>query len=145
MDSGGLFAQIAAQFFDETLENDAVNAGLDLLKRAGGTLAGRDAGAIADELFGAIEANSDGFCDTVADSAARGAFRAGRGDAFDALAAELEKQGYKLTMIRVCAMEKASCDSCKNANGQPLGPGEDITAIHEGPPDTCECMAVESI
>jgi hypothetical protein len=142
---GGLFAQISAQFFDEALENDATNAGISMLKKYGDAIGDQDAGTLADELFGAISENSDGFCDTIADMGARGDFRAGRDDAFDALAKELEKQGYKLQMIRVCAMEKASCASCRDANGQPLAPGEDITAIHEGPADTCECEAMESI
>jgi hypothetical protein len=142
---GGLFAQIAAQFFDEALENDATNAGISMLKKYGDSITDRNAGELADELFGAIDDNADGFIDTIADQSARGSFRKGRGDEFDQVADELERQGYKLQMIRVCAMEKESCDSCREANGQPLDPGEDITAIHEGPPDTCECEAMESI
>jgi hypothetical protein len=142
---GGLFARIAAQFFDEALENDATNAGISMLKKYGDAIRDQNAGELADELFGAIDDNSDGFIDGIADQTARPAFRKGRSDEFDALAAELEKQGYKLQMIRVCAMEKDSCDSCREANGQPIDPGEDITEIHEGPPDTCECAAMESI
>lgn len=142
---GGLFAEIAAQFFEQELTDDATKAGISIAQQYGDALQDQDAGALADELFGGIGENSDGFIDVISDSAARGSFRAGRGDAFDEIAAELARQGYTLQMIRVCAMEKASCDSCRDANGQPLEPGEDITAIHEGPPETCECEAMESI
>ncbi len=143
--SGGFFADLAAQFFDSTISNDAENAGIEALQKYGPDITDQDPEDLAGELYDAIADNSDAYCDTIADSAARGSFRAGRSDAFDEIRQELAKQGYDLKMIRICAMEKASCDSCRDASGQALAPGEDITDIHEGPAETCECEAVESI
>ncbi len=142
--SGGLFADIAAQFFDETIGNDAANAGIEALKKYGPDVTDQDVDELEDELYGAIADNADGFCDTIADSAARGTFRAGRGDAFDEIRQELAKQGYELRTIRICAMEKNSCDPCIDANGQTVTPGEDLSAICLGK-EACECEEGESI
>jgi hypothetical protein len=146
----GIVADLAfntAEDLDTDLANATRKAAIDKLRDPSVDIDSMDAGELADALFGAIGdvAYVDQGMDAAADAAVRSAFRYGRGDAFDEIAAELAKLGYTLQMIRACAMEKDSCDSCVRADGQPLAPGEDITDIHEGPPESCECEAVESI
>ena len=103
----------------------------------------QDAGELADELFTSIDDNSDGFIDGLAAQATRGTFRGGLSAEAQAIDDEMVKLGIKTQWVRSCAFEKDSCQSCEDADGQPIDPDDDLTMIHEGPPDTCECRPVE--
>lgn len=138
-----LYAELAVQDFAERIGDAVVNVGNDLRRAHADDFGSRTANAITEELSQAVSERSSGFIDNIAVGAARDTFRAGRESAFEAIKRELEKQGVKVRFVRVSAMEKSSCASCKNADGEEVEPGEDITAIHEGPPETCECMTAE--
>jgi hypothetical protein len=146
----GLIAEVTVQDIDADLANATRKAAIDL-KRVGAAheppLQDMDAGDIADELFGAIGdvAYVDNGLDQAASGAARTAFREGRDDEFQQIVDELKKQGVEVKLIRVSAREKESCQSCLDADGEEVDAGEDITAIHEGPPETCECEVMESV
>ena len=141
---GGLLAEIMAEYFDATLDNDATNAGLALLRKYRTEIGEQPPDDLTREAYDAIDANADGWIDSGADNAARGAFRRGRSDEFTAIQNELKKLGYEPVFIRVCAMEKNSCEPCINANGRQIEPGEDLSAICLGK-ELCECSEMETI
>jgi hypothetical protein len=141
-----LHAQNAVQDFDNRLADATRNVANDL--RRAKNLDDMTAGEIADELFGAIDAYSEGFIDRAAQESVRGALADGRGEGFDEFQQELEdNDGF---YERTALLDKNTCKPCEAhdgerieaADGPPPSPSDDD--ICEGGPE-CRCTWYEVI
>jgi hypothetical protein len=100
----------------------------------------------ADEFASVLHGYADSSLIQIATEAVNAAFRAGRAEGLNEVTPEIERSGKEVEWIRSSVMEAGTCSSCESADGESLdGPDDDLTEIHEGPPDTCLCIPVADI
>jgi hypothetical protein len=93
-----------------------------------------------DAIIAGLHDLSDAPLERFASEAVRETVRGGRGDEFNDLqdAGEIPEDAV---WRRSSVLEPSTCDPCANADGEEIdGPDDDLTAIHEGPPETCMCL-----
>jgi hypothetical protein len=94
-----------------------------------------------DAIVAALHRYSDRSVEGIAQEAVNMSYRAGRADELSGFGHMMAAQGEDLTWRRSSALEPSSCDSCVDADGEEIdGPDDDLTDIHEGPPESCLCI-----
>lgn len=96
----------------------------------------------ADGLINTLHKYSDNALFAIANEAVNMAFHSGRAEGLQEEQQEiLTRTGKQPVWRRSSVMEKNSCDLCVAADGEEIdGPDDDLSEIHEGPPETCLCI-----
>ena len=93
-----------------------------------------------DEFASVLHGYSDSALEQIAQEAVNMAFRSGRSEGLLEMEPEIDRAGVQVTWRRSCVMETNSCESCIDADGEEIdGPEDDLSDIHEGPPETDLC------